>query len=129
MRIIPPKRHVDEYGSGAYLAPRGKRDHNGIDLACYPASEVVTHVSGRVTKLGYPYSDDLRFRYVQITDDDGYQHRFFYVEPSIFLHAAVKEGDVIGTTQKLGDRYPRITEHVHYEVKKGGEHIDPEEWL
>jgi murein DD-endopeptidase MepM/ murein hydrolase activator NlpD len=126
IRSISPVRKADEYGSGLFGASRGKRTHSGIDYAMYPGSQVLSPVTGRVTKLGYTYSDDLRYRYVQITDEHQYQHRFFYVEPRVLPNSAVLKGEVIGISQKLGSRYPRITEHVHYEIKKNGEFIDPD---
>jgi len=125
--IQPAKRQSDSFGSGHYGASRGSRKHNGIDYACLPGGKVLSPVSGSVTKLGYPYGDDLSFRYVQITDSDNIDHRVFYCDPKVKVGDHVTGGlSMIGYVQDLDKRYPRITPHIHYEVKKNGEFIHPE---
>ena len=133
--IRTPTRGLDTWGDGRYGAKRGKRQHRGIDFAAWPGSTVLSPVEGHVTKLGYPYADDLTYRYVQITDDRGYHHRFFYVDPedTVELEDYIFEGDPIGTVQNLLRRYPRakqgkkMTPHVHYEIKgPDGDFINPQ---
>lgn len=121
------KRGTDKWGSGEFGASRGDRTHNGIDYACEPGTQICAPCGGEVTKLGYPYGDDLSFRYVEITDIEGRRHRIFYVEPTVEVGSRVAEGWVIGKSQKLWARYPGITEHVHYEVMLGDEYLDPED--
>ena len=120
---ILPQRGQDDHGSGAWGAPRGPRKHRGIDWACYPGTVLYSPIAGKVTKIGYPYGDDLSFRYVEVTDVDNRAWRFFYVEPT------VKVGDVmsrhaseLGTVQDIAARYPKpgrqpMTNHVHIEVR------------
>jgi len=122
-----PIRGDDELGSGAWHAPRGNRLHNGIDYACYPGTEDDTPVSGEVTKLGYPYGDDLSYRYVQITDSEGDCHRIFYIEPTVEIGDVMvhKASPSIGTAQDLTTRYPGITNHIHYEIRRGDTYINP----
>jgi len=142
-----PRRANDSYGSGAFGASRGSRTHHGIDFECptewgfevsdagvlskleYPSGvEVVAPASGKVTKLGYPYGDDLSFRYVEVTDSEKRRHRVFYVEPSVTLGQEVVFGQTpIGVSQDLTKRYPRgMTPHVHYEIILNGKHINPD---
>ena len=128
MLIGAPKRTQDVFGSGSYGASRGTRKHNGIDYACYPDSAVFAPATGIITKIGYPYADDLSFRYVQITTEDGLDYRIFYISPIVGLNDFVtRDHTIIGISQKLGDRYPDITEHVHFEVKVDGVFVNPEE--
>lgn len=129
MRIVAPTRKQDRHGSGEFGASRGSRRHNGVDKACYPGSIVLAVSAGEVTKLGYPYGDDLSFRYVQVTDAAGNDVRYFYVEPSVHVGQQVAAGDELGVSQPLGDRYEGITEHVHLEVKRGGDYVDPIDYL
>ena len=129
MFIIPKKRVSDCHGSGHFGASRGSRTHNGVDLCVDPETLVFSHIDGVVTKLGYPYSDDLSFRYVQVSDIDNRQHRFFYVEPMVNIGDSIEVGYCLGDSQKLGDRYENITEHVHYEVKLNGHYLDPNDFL
>lgn len=118
------ERGQDKWGSGAYGASRGGRDHNGVDLAVQPDTEIKATFAGTVTKLGFPYGDDLNYRYVQISKDS-YDYRIFYVRPTVKDGEEVTEDTVIGTSQNLNKRYEGITEHVHFEVKKDGKFIDP----
>lgn len=118
-------RECDKWGCGHYGASRGDRTHNGIDIVCVPGDPAFCLNRGIVTKVGYPYSDDLSFRYVEITDS-GYRWRYFYVEPIVNKGDEVEAYTQIGAHQPLGTRYPGITEHVHLEViAPDGNYIDP----
>ena len=124
MRYEPVHREQDGWGNGEYGAPRGDRKHKGIDYA------VGVHplVEGVVTKIGYPYGDDLFFRYVEVTDEKDYRWRYFYLEPKVSVGDKVCQNTLIGTLQGLGGRYDKITPHVHLEVKdKNGNYFNPEE--
>jgi len=125
MKANLKKRKSDKWGQGHFGAPRGDRKHNGIDYACLEGSEILSPVDGQVTKHGYPYADDLSFRYVQITNGER-KHRIFYVDPILPIGRIIKEGDVIGTAQDLEQRYPEITPHIHYEIMIGDKYLDPE---
>jgi len=120
------RRITDQWGQGHFGAPRGSRQHNGQDYVCPPGSTVLSPVSGEVTKLGFPYADDLSFRYVQITDSRGVDHRVFYVDPEVLAGQIVCIDSPIGKSQDLDKRYPGITQHVHYEIRRGEEYINPE---
>ncbi|MDX1341254.1 MAG: M23 family metallopeptidase [Reinekea sp.] len=125
-----PKRGTDDWGNGEFGASRGDRQHNGIDYACYPGTPIYSKVYGSVTKLGYPYGDDLSYRYVQITDNEGLKHRFFYVQPDVKVGDRVTPQTVIGTAQDIAGRYAQpdkvMKNHIHYEIKNGSRFIDPE---
>ena len=131
MKTISPIRQQDTWGSGGFGDPRGDRVHRGIDYNCAVHSRVLAPVTGKVTKLGYTYPDDLRFRYVQITDEKGLKFRSFYVEPCVKKgDMVIKDTNIIGTTQMLGHRYPSITEHCHLEIiDKEGAYLNPEDYL
>ncbi len=126
LKAILPKRNQDSWGAGHYGASRGNRTHNGIDYECPPGSQICSLTSGIVTKLGYPYGDDLSFRYVEITGALGLRWRYFYVQPGVSMNDIVERGQVIGTSQSLDKRYRGITEHIHLEVKDGDNYLNPE---
>jgi len=129
--ITLEKRTGDPWGSGEFGAPRGTRTHKGIDYACPVGAKIHSPVKGKVTKLGYPYSDDLSFRYVEITVDEK-RHRVFYIEPTVSKGQWVEEGDIIGTQQDISGRYrddskPPMINHAHYEIlDTDGTPINPE---
>lgn len=126
-------RGTDEQGQGHFGAPRGKRTHKGIDIICEQGQPIFACESGTVTKIGYPYNPDDpkkgHLRYVQVTTSDGFDARYFYVDPYLRIGDRVECGDVVGEAQGLVNIYPGITEHFHFEVKKNGQHIDPNQFL
>lgn len=118
-------RKCDSQGCGHFGASRGDRKHNGIDLACMAGTAISSPVGGMVSKVGYPYGDDLSFRYVEI-DGMGYSFRMFYVDPLVREGQKVYKGDVLGVCQSLMQRYPGITDHIHFEIKDDhGDFVDP----
>jgi len=122
---ILPTRGADAHGSGEWGASRGSRVHRGVDFACFAGTKICSPVNGECTKLGYPYSDDLSFQYVEVTDERGRQHRFFYLEPLVKVGDTIKTGQPLGTVQDLERRYHGITPHCHYEIKRNGEYLNP----
>jgi len=129
--IKAPQRISDNFGQGHFGAPRGNRTHNGIDFNCCTGSAVLAPASGKITKIGYPYGDDLSFRYVQIETTEELNVRVFYISPSVKVGDIVlKERSEIGISQELGKRYSGISEHVHLEVKDAqGNYLNPADVL
>jgi len=68
IEIIDPRRN-DPTGHGDYGTSRGTKKHRGFDLNGKPGTNIYAPFSGFITKIGYPYSFDLSFRYVEITND------------------------------------------------------------
>lgn len=127
-QVVPLTIRIDPAGSGAFGAKRGTRAHRGIDYRCTPGLGVLSPVTGYVSKLGHCYSDDLAWRYVQITAHDGLAHRLFYVQSGLRVGDRVTTETVVGAAQDISERYPgqQMRPHVHYEVMRGGEYLDPE---
>jgi len=133
---IQPQIRNDSQGSGEWRSRRGKRPHKGIDYQVTPGAFIKSHVNGKVTKLGYPYGDDLSYRYVEVTDYAGLRHRFFYVEPYAKEGELIQAGAVLGWAQDVAARYPanetrgEMQPHIHYEVlDQAGLDYDPEKFL
>lgn len=131
---IPTIRN-DSRGHGYYGASRGNRGHNGIDLVCVFGHHVKAFKGGVFTKHGFPYRDS-PYRYVEITDKDGFQARYFYVTRHLDLSVgdSVEAGAVIGCCQNIAERYDDkdkrpMTNHVHFEVKKDRLYIDPMKYI
>ena len=128
--FISSMREPDAYGEGHYGASRGKRTHKGRDEAAYPGMYLLSKTRGKVTKLGYPYGDDLFYRYVEVTDEKDHKIRYFYIEPMVSVGEEVHGGTVLGCVQDLDKRYKGITPHVHVEVKDPkGRFIEPKRYL
>ena len=137
-----PVRGTDNYGSGAYLASRGNRQHKGIDLACYPNTRISLLLIGidsvgKVTKIGMPYEDNPRteykeslYKYVQVTTPSNIDIRIFYITPILEVGQFITADDVLGISQNLQPVYPGITHHIHIEVKSGnGNYLDPKKYI
>ena len=124
-------RGNDPTGHGHYGAKRGRKKHKGLDLAAVQGEDVVSPIHGVVTKLGYPYSFALQFRYVEISNDV-YRVRLMYVAPLKKIKVGIRlfEGDLIGQVQHIAGYWnQKMTNHVHIEVYKYGLLTDPEPLL
>jgi len=141
MKVRPPVRKLDKWGDGTFGAPRSKKVngktkkyfHKGVDFACYPGSVVCAVKPGIVTKLGYPYPPDDpkrgHFRYVQVTDENDYNARYFYIYPMVKVGDKIERGDDLGASQTFQRLYPGIADHVHLEVVHFGNYINPMDYL
>ena len=120
-------RGCDSQGCGSYGAGRRYGSHQGADYEATPGQDVVAVTDGVITQVGYPYADDLSYRYVQIETSDGYLVRQLYTSPAtgITNGANVSAGQSIGNYQGLGSRYSGITEHVHVDVRHNGRLVNP----
>lgn len=130
-------RGSDRYGAGHYNAPRtshknGKiiqRKHKGVDFEGKHGQIVIAVCSGIIYRIGYPYADNLGYRYIGIKTPEGYTVRQMYVKPD-GLHdvgTEVTVGDNIGILQSLEPRYPGITNHCHVDIKDAdGNWVNPE---
>lgn len=119
-------RQCDDFGCGHFGASRGLRKHIGVDILASDGDLVKAIAKGTVTKLGYPYGDDLSYRYVEVTASDGLKCRYFYVWPSVRLGDSIAIGTVLGTCQDLTRRYAKISNHWHFEIlDNSGKAYDP----
>ena len=116
----------DAKGDGRFLAPRsGHRRHRGIDLVAELHSPVHAILSGTVVQVGVHRGLG---RFVEL------EHR--HELHSLYAHLndvqvapgrRIRQGAVIGTVGKTGNARSRwVTPHVHLEVLKNGEPVDPQ---
>lgn len=126
-------RGWDEQGSGAYLAKRGSRLHQGVDLITEIGEPIESFCCGKVTKIGFPYNPANikrgHLRYVQVTDLNKIKVRVFYIDPCVKVDDIVHKGQIIGHSQDLTQIYHGITQHLHFEVKKSSAYLNPLEYL
>jgi len=127
-------RESDLHGSGWYQAPRGHRKHKGTDLVCVGGTIIRSCSDGVVTRsAGIVYSDPTKsdWRYIEITDPDGFKCRYFYVKSiGVEMGLRIKRGDVVGVAQGIETLYDGITPHIHVEVKNPqGKYINPDQYL
>jgi len=121
----PLRIRQDAKGDGQFHAPRsGGRVHRGIDLAAPLESPVRAIRSGAVIEVGthrglgrfveLEHRGRLTSLYAHLTTTD------------VDVGQRVAQGQAIGTVGKTGNaRHARITPHVHLEVARDGERVDP----
>lgn len=112
-------------GFGEHINPFHKLlyRHKGIDIAAEKGSEVLASGSGRIVSIvtqSTPYGAG---NYVEIEHDKGYRSRYAQMgEMRVVQGQKVKQGQVLGTIGMSGSA---VAPHLHYEVLKDGEQIDP----
>ena len=118
-------RH-DAKGDGRFAAPRsGHRQHRGVDLAAELGSPVRTIRSGMVTRVGLHHGLG---RFVEVAHRRDLHSLYAHLnEVDVRVGERVRQGERIGTVGKTGNaRHPWIAPHVHLEVVRDGEPIDPQ---
>lgn len=100
------------------------RQHNGVDFAARPGTEIVAVAAGVVTwsgrKAGYGWT-------VEIGHADGYSTLYAHNQRNL-----VRVGELVqrGQTIALVGSSGRSTgPHLHFEVKKQGRHVDPASYI
>ncbi len=104
-------------------------EHTGMDFTAQAGAEVLAVEDGVVVSI---YRDDVLMG-TEITVDhgDGMKTVYRYVDAANGLKVGkeVKKGDVIATVaEAVGDEY-KEGPHLHFEVIKSGEKVDPSTYL
>ena len=104
-------------------------EHKGVDFSAEVGTEVLAVKDGVVESI---YKDDvLTGTEITVDHGDGVKtvYRFVTVNEDLTVGAKVKRGDCIATVaEATGEEY-KDGAHLHFEVKKGGETIDPAVYL
>lgn len=125
----------DNGGLGHYGAPRsGGRVHNGFDISVKPQEEVKAPFNCILSRVGYVYSSDLRWRLLECIGTDkfkGWKVKIMYADTlSHNINKAFKQGEKIGFAQDISKKYASVTPHLHYEVfNPQGERINPANYV
>jgi len=129
--VVPPveteplRIRQDAKGDGRFLAPRsGDRRHRGVDLAAPLDSPVRAIRSGRVVEVGvHPGLG----RYVELAHRGRLRSLYAHLSQTrVAPGRRIRQGAVIGAVGKTGNaRHLWVTPHVHLEVWRDGEPVDP----
>ena len=115
----------DAKGDGQYFAPRsGDRRHRGVDLVAPLGSPVSAIRSGRVIEVGIHRGLG---NFVELDHGRGLRSLYAHLATTqVRVGQRMRQGDVIGTVGKTGNaRHPWIAPHVHLEVTRRGQPVDP----
>lgn len=113
-------RLTSDYGMRTHPVLGGTRRHSGVDLAAPSGTPIYATADGLVSRAG-PFSS--YGNYVAIEHGGQLQTRYAHMSRiAVSDGARVKKGDVIGYVGSTG----RSTgPHLHYEVRVGGEAVNP----
>jgi len=136
-KIVPsifPVKKVDwvkiSSGFGMRIHPitKDKRMHNGVDIVAPEGTPVYATADGLVRKVEQAFEEGKgRGRYIIIDHEKGYST--LYSQLSAYNTSEgkeVKQGDIIGY---VGSSGISTGPHLHYEVMKDGENVNPEKYF
>lgn len=109
-------RNCDPMGCGHFGASRGNRKHDGEDYVTAPGESILAPISGKITRIAYPYANDLSFKGIEIK---GTTHtaKLFYMNPTAIIGAHVRAGEVVGVAQNIAGKHGNgMINHVHVEI-------------
>lgn len=121
---------VWEYSAEKFVYFESLKDwrlHKGIDYAIEDDGAVYSVTSGEVKDV---VDDSLYGKGIVIQNNDGYVATYLGVKPAdnIAIGLVVKSGDIIGTATEIPCE-KKEKSHIHFEVKKDGNCVNPEEYL
>ena len=125
---IDSKKITQTNGYGERINPISKKKdfHYGIDLAAKEGEEIVVTAKGVVIEAKFD-TENKKGNYIIIKHSDVYST--FYSHLKDFN---VKEGDVVEKGQVIGyvgNTGVSTGSHLHYEVIKSGERVNPKDYL
>ncbi len=104
-------------------------EHTGVDFAAGEGAQVFAVEDGVVESI---YKDDLLLgTEIVVAHADGVKsvYRFVTEAEGLKVGAEVKKGDVIATVAAATGNEYKDGAHLHFEILKGGESVDPTEYL
>jgi murein DD-endopeptidase MepM/ murein hydrolase activator NlpD len=117
-------------GFGMRIHPISKKEmmHNAVDIKAPEGTPVYATADGLVRKVKQNYKQGEGYgKYIIIDNEGGYSTLYAQLKDySAKEGQEVKQGDVIGYVGQTG---LSTGPHLHYEIKKDGENVDPEKYF
>jgi murein DD-endopeptidase MepM/ murein hydrolase activator NlpD len=131
---IFPVKKVDgvkiSSGFGMRIHPISKKEmmHNAVDIKAPEGTPVYATADGLVRKVKLNHVEGKAYgRYIVIDHEDGYSTLYSQLSKyNVKEGKEVKRGDVIGY---VGSSGISTGPHLHYEVMKDGENVDPAKYF
>ncbi len=125
------KREVSAHFHDEAYAEQFGREHDGIDLPAPQGTNLLAAANGRVEKVsdnGFGYS------YIILKHENGFYTVYGHLSKMLVeVGSTVYQGQIIaqsgGTPGTRGAGYFTTGPHLHFEVFKGGEFLDPRLFL
>ena len=120
-------RGCDPKGCGAFGSKRTHGKHQGVDVVTAVGQNILSPISGTVTRFPFPYGDDLSYNGIEIKNE-AYTVKIFYCKAVVVVNTKVKAGQIIAKAQNISAKHgAAMTNHVHIEVyDKTGKLLNPE---
>lgn len=123
-------RGYDPQGEGTFNKPRTHGHHHGLDILSKPGHHILAPIDGNLDRnaIAHDSGADRALGGIHIVGTGewaGYEVWMFYVHP--IVHGQIKAGQPIGIAQNLAayPKYKGIMNHVHVQVKKDGQFVNP----
>ena len=118
-------RHIT-FDDGSKSPSWGKQ-HGGVDLRAAEGTNVFATSDGTIE--GTPYDAGGFGNYIKVLGADGTEQFYGHLDKKLAPDGkAVKAGELIGQSGKSGGG-PGMGPHLHFEVRKGGNKLDPMQYL
>jgi murein DD-endopeptidase MepM/ murein hydrolase activator NlpD len=118
-------KHVtSDFGMRLHPISKEKKLHKGIDIKAAIGDEIFAPAAGTVIESNISKGNG---HYIVIKHDEEYTTRYHHLSVR-----NVKKGDKVKKKQligEVGNSGISVRPHLHYEVIKNGEHVDPREFL
>ena len=117
---------IEEFSKGQLVYNRTLEDwrtHNGVDIAAEVGTPVKAAADGVVTKVG----NDGLYGFCITIDHGEFETKYCGLQESdiINIEQKVEEGEVIGGVGTTAQFEVAEVPHLHFELYKDGQHIDP----
>ncbi len=116
-------------GFGERINPfhKGKYEHPGVDFAAARGTEVFTAASGRVVYIKRSSLQAGYGNYIDVDHGHGFVTRYAHLEEiKVNRGQKVAKGYTIGT---IGNSGGSIMPHLHYEIIRDGEQVNPAPYM
>lgn len=122
-----PNALVSGYGERINPFHKGKYNHPGVDFAAPRGSSVLSSAPGTVIRTSRTSLQAGYGNYIVIDHGNGFLTRYAHLEAiKVKKGARIEKGDIIGFVGSSGGS---VAPHLHYEVIRNGEHVDPGHYL
>jgi murein DD-endopeptidase MepM/ murein hydrolase activator NlpD len=121
----PTNSNVITSPFGPRSVPGGSKYHEGIDLRARMGDPIFAMKEGIVTNTGGAFNT------ISVNHGDGLSTNYLHLSSvNVNRGQQVKGGDVLGKSGGMGRNGPNSYQpHLHFEVLRGGQRMDPEPFL